>query len=834
MEVYVMSNPVEHAFQMQVGNPSIMGGTYDPETDSVNFSVYSKSAAQFASKDPTGKTGVYVCFYDETGTNYLGSARLNPPKSDISENNGVWHGSWARNDIEGLGLKDFSKLTYCLRVQAPYEPDNGHRFNVHKALIDPYAIDLVGVDEFEKARRDDRQELFCYKRSPFNPAENAANANNPELMDTSDSGPYIPKARIRYPQPFSKAPDTRPNIPWSQTVIRETHVKSDTILHPEVPEEHKGKLKGLSYLANYYKKLCTAIELLPVHWFINETSDKVNYWGYNTANFFRVSDRYGCKEDLKQLVQDMHSEGLEVILDVVYNHTAEGNEQGPIFSYKGLDNFEYYALNPMAPQYYLNDTGVGNMLDLSNPEVSKLAISSLEYYADTFNVDGFRFDLAYALGRDKEHGYAYNPMAFFFQELKSHPVLKQLKLTGEPWDIGPGDRKTGWLPKGIIEWNDEFPKLLKKFWLKGVSIAPMARILAGCYPIFRRKGEEFAGLNYANSHDGQSTADNFTYEDRHNEENGEKNRDGSPIIACNGGAEGPTDDPVISRYRLRMAFNQIASLFVSFGPTMYKAGDEAGHTQRGNNNPYCQDGPINWLTWQWLFSNNQGREDCHQVFTNEQKRKILAFTQVCLSLRKSIAVYRNPYYPHGEDLEGITPEPGQKLPLLDDHKLTDLTWWNANGDRMNGEHWRENAHSFGMLLNNSAMPEEIKTAIEPELSSITKDSRILVVFNAHSASVDFNLPVVNGGEGPWKEIINTCRFSYPLNNETDISEIASGFDPYSNALNDRVRPCPVVKVEADTKGPRSVEGEPGKRMMIPAQSVVVFVQDIKDISPEPG
>jgi glycogen operon protein len=727
------------------GDPSKLGAWYDPAHEGVNFAVFSESAAKLAEDYPDAGHCVYVSIFDKTGENELTRIPMYPPakESEGTRDEGIWHCF-----VSGIKPED---ITYGYRVDAPYLPNKGHRFNPHKLLMDPYGREFVGFGKLEKALAENRQELFAFTKSP-NPVENAANACNPDKMDKSDSAPFMPKTKVNDPrkEKFDWQDTGNPRTPWHETVIYEAHVKGQTKLRPDVPAEDRGKFRGLAHpnVTGHIKKLgVTAIELMPVHMFVND-GPKVNYWGYNSINFFCPAEKYGTAAGLKTAVREAHRKGLEVMLDVVYNHTAEGNEQGPTLSFKGLDNKNYYFLQPRTPKYYINDTGCGNTVNANHPQVARMIMDSLRYYAEEFRIDGFRFDLMYTLGRTQKFNCGFDRNSLLLKSILSDPVLKKAKISGEPWDCHGFD--IGGMPEGIYEWNDHKTPAL--FWQQRRNISHLAVHLAGCSPNFDHPGKgknphkrKIQAVTAITTHDGQSLADTVSYREKHNWNNGEFNRDGSDVHGMNGGVEGPSSSSRVREFRLRMAFNHVATLGLSHGPVLLKAGDEIGHTQKGNNNPYCQDNEINWLNWE-SFYGDQKTDHSSEIFNSSEKQRILMFCQSMLRLRKSIkSLSLRDTFPHGK--------------FRDVHDIKDITWWNPAGEEMNGGHWNENAHCFGMILNNGAIKEARKDVHFPDIDN---NSRLLTVFNSHSGWVNFKLPVMAGGKSGWRLVMDTSRTDSPV------------------------------------------------------------------------
>jgi glycogen operon protein len=551
------------ASRLSEGRPFPLGATWTGR--GVNFALFSANAAK-----------VELCLFDQNGEREFERVEL-PEYTDE-----VWHGF----------LPDARPGTiYGYRVHGPYEPEHGHRFNPNKLLLDPYAKAVVGELTWNPA-------LFGYKME----------SKDDLTFDERDSAPFMPKCRVIDPA-FTWGDDRPPRTPWERAVIYELHVRGYTKLHPDVPEEYRGTFRGLSepeVIAHLRKIGITSVELLPIHHFVTDSylADKnlQNFWGYNTISFFAPEKRYASVPDFafsefKEMVARMHHAGIEVILDVVYNHTAEGNELGPTLSFKGIDNASYYRLAEKQ-RYYVNDTGTGNTLNLSHQRVLQMVTDSLRYWAQEMHVDGFRFDLATILGREP---YGFDEGGGFLDSCRQDPVLSSVKLIAEPWDCGPGGYQVGGFPPGWAEWNDRYRDTVRSYWKGDDGVLPdLAKRIAASGDLFDRRGRKpWASVNFLTAHDGFTLNDLVSYNDKHNEANGEDNRDGSSNNhSWNHGAEGPTEDPAIIALRERQKRNMLATLLFSQGTPMLLGGDEFGRTQKGNNNAYCQDNEISWVNWQ--------------------------------------------------------------------------------------------------------------------------------------------------------------------------------------------------------------------------------------------
>jgi glycogen operon protein len=671
--------------RVREGLPFPLGASWDGV--GVNFALFSAHASK-----------VELCLFDDAGQRELERIEL-PEFTDE-----VWHGY----------LPDARPGTvYGYRVHGPHAPEAGHRFNPNKLLLDPYAREVVGDLTWGP-------EVFGY----------VLESGDDLSFDERDSAAMVPKCRVIDPA-FTWGRERPPTVPWDRTIIYETHVKGFTQCHPNLPEELRGTYAGLAApeVVDYLRTLgVTAIELLPVHNFVNDKFllDKGlnNYWGYNTIAFFAPTRRYATRPGLaarefKQMVARLHDAGLEVILDVVYNHTAEGNELGPMLSFKGIDNASYYRLAPDR-RYYINDTGTGNTLNLSHPRVLQMVTDSLRYWATEMRVDGFRFDLATILGRE-DHGF--DEGGGFLDSCRQDPVLSRSKLIAEPWDCGPGGYQVGGFPPGWAEWNDRFRDTVRAFW-KGDPgrAAEVATRLTASADLFDRRGRKpWASVNFVTAHDGFTLNDLVSFNDKHNEANGEGNRDGHEHnLSWNHGAEGPTDDPAINELRERQKRNMMATLLLAQGTPMILAGDEFGRSQGGNNNAYCQDNEINWVNWSQVGENG---------------RALAAFTRKLVALRQNFPVLRR-----GRFLTGATNEA---------LAVKDVTWLKPDGEEMDPGHWDDPATScFGMLLDGRAQATGIRRP--------ASDATLLMVLNAQAEPVDFALPEPPAGQH-WLLLVDTHR-----------------------------------------------------------------------------
>jgi glycogen operon protein len=669
--------------RIREGLPNPLGATWDGL--GVNFALFSANAAK-----------VELCLFDAAGKTELERIEL-PEYTDE-----VFHGY----------LPDARPGTvYAYRVHGAYAPEEGHRFNPNKLLLDPYAKAHVGALEWNPA---------CYGYTLGDDAEDMS-------FDERDSAAFMPKCRVIDPA-FTWGRVHRPHVPWEQTIFYETHVRGFTKLHPGVPPEMRGTFSGLGQkeIVDYIKSLgVTSVELLPIHTFNNDANllqqGLTNYWGYNSIGFFAPDPRYAHSPDFafsefKQMVARFHDAGLEVILDVVYNHTSEGNQRGATLSFKGIDNASYYRLLPDGKRFYINDTGTGNTLNLSHPRVLQMVTDSLRYWVEEMHVDGFRFDLGTILARE-DHGF--DEGGGFLDSCRQDPVLSGVKLIAEPWDIGPGGYQVGQFPPGWAEWNDKFRDTARAFWKAEATVAEMAQRLAASSNEFNHRGRRpWASVNFVTAHDGFTLNDAVSYNEKHNAANGEDNKDGSDNnMSWNCGVEGPTDDKAINALRERQIRNLLATLLLSQGTPMLLAGDEFGRSQSGNNNAYCQDNEVSWLNWD----------------IKQKGRDLIKFVQELTSLR-----HRYPILRRGRFLTGA---------IDDAAGVKDVTWMNPSGHEMTNGDWSDgNMRCFGMLLDGRARATGIRRA--------SSDATMLLVLNAHHSGVGFILPEVSGGTA-WRLVFDT-------------------------------------------------------------------------------
>jgi isoamylase len=672
------------------GYPFPLGATWNG--DGTNFSLFSENA-----------TRVELCLFDEEDRE---------TRIDVGEQMAFnWH--CFLPDV-GPGQR------YAYRVDGAWAPEQGHRFNPHKLLIDPYAKAIEGPVIWDAGNV-----------LPYEP-----DADNPDadlVRDDTDDADAIPKGVV-VDAGFDWEGDRRPMTPWQDTLIYEVHVKGFTKQHPDVREDLRGTYAGLASdeaVAHLRSLGVTAVELLPVHHNADEdhlvAKGLTNYWGYSSIGFLAPHAMYAATgrrgeqvREFKGMVKALHRAGIEVILDVVYNHTAEGNHQGPMLSFKGIDNLSYYRCSPDDPRYYVDFTGTGNSLNPVHPSVLRLIMDSLRYWVLDMHVDGFRFDLASALAREF---WDVNRLSAFFDVIHQDPVLSQVKLIAEPWDVGPGGYQVGNFPVLWTEWNGLYRDEMRDFW-RGQSdgVAEFASRLTGSSDLYQSDGRRpFASINFITAHDGFTLADLVSYNDKHNDANLEDNRDGTDDNrSWNCGVEGPTDDPEITALRERQQRNFLATLLLSQGVPMLLGGDEMGRTQEGNNNGYCQDGPISWFDWE----------------LDEPRERLLQFTRRLIELRRDHPVFHRRQFFGGHDIDGSG--------------LPDIRWFRADGREMSRRDWRRgDLRALGVFLNGEELASPGPTG-EP----VIDDSFVLLV-NADHEDASFRLPARRFGNR-WRRVIDTA------------------------------------------------------------------------------
>jgi len=696
-----MSSPANYSTRIAEGTPFPLGATWNG--NGVNFALFSAHA-----------TKVELCLFDETGQHEIERIEL-PEYTDE-----VWH-VFVPNLRPGA--------VYGYRVHGPYEPEKGHRFNPNKLLLDPYAKAHIGELKWAP-------EIFGYT---------LGSEEGDLSFDERDSAPFVPKCKV-VDATFSWSHPERNPLPWDRVIFYETHVRGFTKRHPEVPEELRGTFAGLGQkpVIDYIKSLgVTSVELMPVQTFVNDSylleKGLTNYWGYNTIGFFAADPRFFASStdsvsEFKGMVDSFHNANLEVILDVVYNHTAEGNERGPTLSFKGIDNASYYRLMPDEPRYYINDTGTGNTLNLSHPRVLQMVTDSLRYWVTEMKVDGFRFDLATILGREP-HGF--DEGGGFLDSCRQDPVLSSVRLVAEPWDCGPGGYQVGGFPPGWAEWNDRFRDTVRAYW-KGDEgmVADLAARLTGSGDKFNHRGRRpWASVNFIAAHDGFTLNDLVSYNDKHNEANGEDNKDGhSDNKSWNMGVEGPTDDIDIRQQRERQKRNLLSTLLLSQGTPMILAGDEFGRTQKGNNNAYCQDNEISWVDWEGI---------------DEDGRALTEFVRNLTTLRHRLPVLRRSRFLTGEYNEALD--------------VTDARWLSPDGTDLTPEQWADPLmRCFGLVIDGRAQASGIRRP--------ASDATLLLVLNAHHDVVNFTLPEVPEGER-W-----TCLLDTNMPVRAELPQFSAGDD----------------------------------------------------------
>ncbi|MGN2392548.1 glycogen debranching protein GlgX [Pelomicrobium sp. G1] len=667
------------------GRPYPRGATWDGE--GVNFALFSENAEK-----------VELCIFDDKGRRELQRIEF---KEHTDQ---VWH-CYLPEARPGM--------LYGYRVHGPYKPEAGHRFNPHKLLLDPYAKAIVGGINWSDAH-------FGYR---------IGHEREDLSFDRRDSAPGMPKCQV-VDTAFTWGDDRRPDIPWHETIIYELHVKGFTMLHPEVPPALRGTYAGLATtpVIEYLKRLgVTTVELMPVHTFVDDRhlvqKGLRNYWGYNSIGYFAPDNRYsasGQVAEFKTMVKALHSAGIEVILDVVYNHTAEGNHLGPTLAFRGIDNASYYRLVADNPRYYMDYTGCGNTLNMQHPRVLQLIMDSLRYWVNEMHVDGFRFDLASALAREL---HEVDRLGAFFDIIRQDPVLSQVKLIAEPWDLGEGGYQVGNFPVGWTEWNDKYRDTMRAYWKgDGGLIGEFARRLTGSSDLYGKSGRSpHASINFVTAHDGFTLHDLVTYNEKHNEANLEENRDGhNHNLSWNCGVEGETDDPQVNALRARQKRNLLATLLLSQGVPMLLAGDEICRTQRGNNNAYCQDNEISWVDWN----------------LTQPKRQLLAFVQRMVALRRDHPVFRRRHFFQGRPIHGTG--------------VKDIVWLNPDSREMTDEEWNQHhARCLGVYLAGEGLTET------DERGRPITDSNFLVLFNAHHEEIPFSLPQLAGGPR-WLVVLDTA------------------------------------------------------------------------------
>ena len=678
------------------GRPYPLGAKVS--TKGTNFALYSEHA-----------TSVSVCFFDEAGKQ--------TECVELKERTAfVFHGLI-------LGVQAGQRYGY--RVDGPWEPNNGMRFNKNKLLVDPYAEAICGDVDW-------KQPIFPYD----------VTSGDDLKFDDQDSAAGVPKSIVVSHQ-FDWGNDCAPDTSLSDSVIYEVHVKGYSERNPMVPENLRGTYAGLAHEAsiNYLKKLgVTAVELLPVHHFIDDGHllDKglSNYWGYNTLGYFAPMSRYSSSGDsggqvneFKQMVKDLHAAGLEVILDVVYNHTCEGNQMGPMLCFKGVCNTTYYRMVENDCRYYMDYTGTGNTLNVHHPQVLKLLMDSLRYWVTEMHVDGFRFDLAATLAREL---HDVSKLSAFFDTIHQDPVLADVKLIAEPWDVGDGGYQVGQFPVLWAEWNGKYRDTVRRFWKgDGGTLSDFANRLTGSSDLYQHDGRKpYASINFITAHDGFTLCDLVSYDQKHNEANGEDNKDGAnDNDSWNMGAEGPTDDQMINDMRERQTRNFLATLMLSQGVPMLAGGDEVARSQRGNNNAFCQDNELTWYDWN----------------LDAPRRRLMEFTGNLIKLRLAHPNLHRRKFFQDRQIRGSV--------------VRDIAWYNTTGEEFSDENWgAEWNRSLALMLNGKTL-----NVSDDDGNPVTDDS-FLILINAYHEGVEFTLPAPPNGS-PWQFVMKTENIDDPFAKE---------------------------------------------------------------------
>jgi glycogen operon protein len=674
------------------GKPYPLGASYDGS--GTNFSLFSEVADK-----------VELCLFDDQGK----ETRVSLPEVTAF----CWHGYLP-------GIEPGQRYGY--RVHGPWNPEAGQRCNPAKLLLDPYAKAVEGEVEWKEA-------VFPYR---FQDPEGSSNEE--------DSAPLVPKSIVI--NPFFEWGDNKfPRIPLHETVIYEVHVKGFTARHPGIPPELQGTYSGLAHplMIDYLRNFgVTTVELLPVHQFVHDSHlverGLRNYWGYNSIGYLAPHNAYSSRgqrgqqvQEFKQMVKSLHEAGIEVILDVVYNHTAEGNHLGPMLCFRGIDNAAYYRLVGDNLRYYMDYTGTGNSLNMRHPHVLQLIMDSLRYWILEMHVDGFRFDLAATLAREL---HDVDRLSAFFDLIQQDPVISQVKLIAEPWDVGEGGYQVGNFPPLWSEWNGKYRDCVRDFW-KGEdrTLGEFAYRLTGSSDLYAGTGRRpFASINFITAHDGFTLHDLVSYNEKHNEANGEENRDGeSHNRSWNCGAEGPTEDRGILELRARQKRNFLATLLLSQGVPMLLGGDEIGRTQKGNNNSYCQDNEISWFDW------------------NAADQELLEFSRRLIEIQKKHPVFRRRRFFQGKPIHGSD--------------VKDIAWFTPDGKEMTEENWGEgSAKSIGVFLNGEAIPSPNARGER------IQDDSFYMIFNAHHESLAFILPESNWGQ-KWKKVLATQELKFSDNDK---------------------------------------------------------------------
>jgi len=704
------------------GKPYPQGATWDGA--GVNFSLYSERA-----------TSVELCLFDAVDASHCECVTLRECTGY------VWHCY-----LPGIRIGQL----YGYHVQGPYDPEHGDRFNPAKLLIDPYARAVCGPLNWDAP-------VFGYKIG--DPKEDLS-------CDTSDDAWGVPKGVVTTSH-FDWENDRPPLTPLHDSIVYELHVKGFTARHPEIPEELRGKYAGLAHpvAIDYLKKLgITAVELMPVHDFVDDKHLRErglrNYWGYNSVNFFAPEARYSASGDrgdqigeFKAMVKALHRAGIEVILDVVYNHTAEGNQMGPTLSFRGIDNATYYRLVADHPRYYMDFTGTGNTLNVRHPQVLKLIMDSLRYWVQEMHVDGFRFDLAAALAREL---HDVDRLSAFFDIINQDPVVSQVKLIAEPWDVGQGGYQVGKFPPLWAEWNGRYRDVVRRYW-KGDDgqLAELGYRLTGSSDLYQRDGRHpSASINFITAHDGFTLRDLVSYDQKHNEANGEENRDGTnDNHSRNYGAEGETQDPKIREVRQRQMRNFLFTLLISQGVPMICGGDEIGRTQGGNNNAYAQDNPISWYDWN----------------LDDAARGLLEFTRRLVELRR-----QHPNLHRRKFFQDRRIDPGGSAREVNGREHMDITWLRPDGEQMTTEEWQQGwVRCIGLQLSGRTLDDV------NGVGEAIRDETFLILLNPHHEPIRFFMPRIEGTA--WEVALDSAE---PAREKKPIVPAGEAFEliPRSTAL----------------------------------------------------
>ena len=677
-----------NSFRVCQGRPYPLGATWDG--GGTNFALFSEHAEK-----------IELCLFDPADPQReIGRRRL------LEKTNHVFHGYLPEAKPGTL---------YGYRVHGPWQPEAGHRFNPNKLLLDPYAKAINGGFKWAA-------EMFGYRVGGHEDFD----------MDDRDSSALMPRCVV-VDDAFDWSGDRRIDRPMAETVIYEVHVKGFSKRWDALPENLRGTYAGLGSqeAIAYFKRLgITAVEVLPVHHFVDDSflegRGLTNYWGYSSIGYLAPESRYSASgvagqqvTEFKQMVKSLHAAGIEVIMDVVYNHTAEGNHLGPMLSFKGIDNASYYRRVADSPRHYMDYTGTGNTLNMRHPRVLQLVMDSLRYFATECRVDGFRFDLASTLAREL---HAVDKLGGFFDIIHQDPILQRVKLIAEPWDVGEGGYQVGNFPVGWAEWNGKYRDCVRAYWKGDDSqVGELAARLTGSSDLYQDDGRRpYASINFLIAHDGFTLHDLVSYNDKHNEVNGEENKDGdNNNHAWNCGAEGPTDDAAVNVLRRRQKRNMLATLFLSQGVPMICGGDEYGRTQQGNNNAYCQDNEISWLSWR-----RQPEEEAQTDFTAR-----------LITLRREHPIFRRPKFFQGREVRGAG--------------VKDLVWLNPGGNEMSDEEWGTNfVKTLGVLLSGDALD------VRDWHGQPITDDTFLMLFNASHKAVDFTLP--NQAAQRWAVVLDTA------------------------------------------------------------------------------